>query len=305
VIVIAQFWAFAGDLLPAGQGKRVFWIMGFGGAAGAWAGAWFAAHWFPAFGPCRMMLLAAALLFGSMLLGLRAARSRPAAAEVEDAADRKPQKQVPSAQWKRYLLWIALLTILMNVVSSTGEYIFSKLVMIEADRVAGSGPQAEILKQAFVGQFYARFFGWANFLGLLLQLVCVPLILRRLCLPASLFILPAVMLAGYGALAAVPLLGLVQIARLLESGADHSIQTTAVHALFLPAGRDLKYQGTVVLETVFARLGDLLHALLIFLGSRFSLSVSAYASINLALAVAALFLVALLYRENRKSAVWS
>ena len=303
VIVIAQCWAFAGDLLPGGQGKRAFWMMGFGGATGAWTGSWLAANWFAAFGPYRMMLLAAALLFGSILLGCRSARSSPEVGKGGGASGDQSKPQ--PAQWRRYLLLIALLTILMNLVSSTGEYIFSKLVMIEADRVIGSGVEAEVQRQAFVGQFYARFFGWTNLLGILLQLVCVPLILRRMCLPAALFILPAVTLAGYGALAAAPLLGLVQITKLLENSTDHSIQNTAVHALFLPAGREVKYQGQTVLETVFARLGDLLHALLIFLGSRFAFGITSYASINLILTVAALLLVAVLYRENQKAAVWS
>ena len=45
----------------------------------------------------------------------------------------------------RYLFWIAMLMVVVNVVNTTGEFILSKLVVENADRLIGILDEAQSL----------------------------------------------------------------------------------------------------------------------------------------------------------------
>lgn len=304
VFVIAQFWAFANDVYTHQQGKRLFPIVGVGSALGAWLGAHGAASLFPRLGPYGLMVLAAFLLCVSLLLTYQTQK------KVVGPSPSATRKQCPLGEEggfqlvfrDRYLLLIALLILFLNVVNTTGEFLLSKLVVEAAERVAGTHSQGQAAKQAFIGEFYGSFFGWVNLLGLLFQVFLVSRVLKRLCVCGALLILPAIALGGYGLLAMIPLLSVVQIAKVLENSADYSIQNTARHALFLPTSREAKYKGKMAIDTFFWRAGDLLQAGLVFLGSRLAFTVSDYAAVNLVLVLLWLLIIAYISREHRRLA---
>src|SRR5262245_1105775 len=68
VFAIAQFWAFANDLYTERQGKRLFPIIGIGSSLGAWLGASAAARLIEVFGPHLLMLVAAGVIIGCVVL---------------------------------------------------------------------------------------------------------------------------------------------------------------------------------------------------------------------------------------------
>ncbi len=56
--------------------------------------------------------------------------------------------------------------------------------------------------------------------------------------------------------------------RSLENSTDYSIQNTARQALFLPTSREAKYKAKQAIDSFFWRAGDLLQAVVVFVGAR-------------------------------------
>src|SRR4051812_5738059 len=122
VFVISQFWAFANDLYTEGQGRRLFPMIGVGASLGAWIGASTVAPLVERarFTPYSLMIAAAAVLLAALALTVLANRRESARAEPDAAKlDQVPLGREGGFELilkDRYLLWIAALTVLLNVV---------------------------------------------------------------------------------------------------------------------------------------------------------------------------------------------
>ena len=139
-----------------------------------------------------------------------------------------------------------------------------------------------------------------NIVGFLLQAFLVSRIFKYIGVRGALFILPVVALIGYSAIALVPIFAVVRIAKVLENGTDYSIQSTAGHALFLPTSREAKYKAKQAIDSFFKRAGDVLQAVVVFVGTQLAFGVHQYALLNLVFVAAWLAIVFAIYREHKK-----
>ena len=80
----------------------------------------------------------------------------------------------------RYLLLIAALILVLNVVNTSGEYLFGRYVVETAKATYGAGPDTEAARQQFIGATYSRLFSTVNLLGFLLQMFAVSRIFKFL-----------------------------------------------------------------------------------------------------------------------------
>jgi AAA family ATP:ADP antiporter len=317
-LVVAQFWGFANDVYLPEQGKRLFPIVGFGASSGAVGGSWIAGRLI-ALGESNMLIIAAAILLiciGFTLLVHRreaANRARRALALQSGAEAGKPpssgaeaEKPVPRAGGfqlvfsHKYLLYIALLVLVANIVNTTGEFILSKKVAAAAGTAVASGAAGELKEGQWIGRFYSDYFFWVNLLTAVLQLFIVSRIIKYFGVRAALFMLPLVALCGYTVLAFGAALGLVRVVKILENSTDYSIQNTAKHALFLPTTREMKYKAKAAIDTFFVRIGDFSSALVVFAGTAAALSIEQFALINLLLVVVWIVLVIGVVRRYQK-----
>jgi AAA family ATP:ADP antiporter len=283
VTTVAQFWSFAADVYSEEQGKRLFPIIGIGSSVGAVAGAWMAdALLF--LGPFRLMLVSAGILV--LCLGLtwithrREAHRRSGSRSVAETAPLGGANGFSLVLNDRYLLIFAGLIFVLNWVTKTGDYVLDRKLLASAhDAFATRGMAAS----AYVGQFKARYFEWVNGLGVVLQLFAVSRIIKYLGLRAALVIMPVVSLAGYGASFSAPLLGVLFVARVAESSLDYSLSNTTRQALWLPTSREAKYKAKQVIDTFVVRAGDVMSAVLVWLGSRAALSDEGFLGVNVVL----------------------
>lgn len=302
VFVIAQFWGFTNDLFSEAQGKRLFPIVGVGGSAGAVLGAWAAVQFLKFFGTYSLLLIASGGI--AVCVGLTALANRWS---IEQAT----QEQATTAETPlgkeggfhlifrdRYLLLVATLTVLLNVVNTSGEFLLSKLVVQQAHLLYGPG--ADAARKVFVGEFYAHFFGWVNLLGLLLQTLVVSRLFRYIGVRGSLFILPCIALTGYSLILLYPVLSVVRWLKILENSTDYSVQNTARQALFLPTSREAKYKAKAAIDTFFVRTGDVLTAGIVFVGTKLALSISGFAAISVFLTLVWLAVTFAIYREHKR-----
>ena len=152
----------------------------------------------------------------------------------------------------------------------------------------------------FVGKFKAEYFEWVNIAGVLLQLFAVSRILEKWGVRAALFFLPVVAFSGYTMMLVAPVLSLIRLAKAAENSIDYSVQNTARQALYLVATRVEKYVGKIAVDSFFVRFGDVLSAIVVYVGSKLLLPTPVFAAINLALIAVWLFVVVLVGREHRR-----
>jgi AAA family ATP:ADP antiporter len=293
LMMVAQLWAFATDIYTQEQGRRLFAIVGLGGSFGSIFGSAAAGLLFNPLGPYSMMLAAAGLLGICMFLTnwihrrdsrRNLERSRTASQVIGDAGGFQLILK------HRYLLLIAILVLLANVVNTTGEFILGKTV-------------AQHMKTpAQIGEFYAGFFFWVNIVGAALQMFAVSRIMKYVGIGRALFFLPLVALCTYSLIAFLPVLGLIRLVKIGENSTDYSIENTARHALFLQTTRESKYKATAAIDSFSWRAGDAVSALLVFIGTRFAFGTQKFAIVNAALVVAWLAVAIAIVRHRKQAA---
>ena len=300
LMVIAQFWAFANDLYTEEQGKRLFALIGIGGSLGAWLGSVRAGFLIETQGPTRLLGAAFGILIVCAVLVpvIRAltARSQPRAAKGGD----KPLAREGGfalVRSDRYLRLMALLMLFVNVVNTSGEYLFGRYVVEQSfELFGGASAAAAAARERFVGETYARLFSTVNLVGLLLQMFVVSRLFKWLGVERSLFIHPFVALTGYLLMLRAPSLQLIAVVKIADNSLDYSLGNTTRQALWLPTSREAKYKAKQVVDSLFVRAGDVLTAAVVLAGERLAFAVPAFAAVNLLLVGGWLVVVARLTR---------
>ena len=303
MFVVSQVWALANDLYTEEQGKRLFPLIGIGASLGAWLGAQAAERMVTVFslGPYQIQLIAAALLgvCGAMMVAAARSATRNAEPRMKDHSEAKlgPQDGFALVFRNRYLLLIAGLVVLLNTVNTTGEFLLGSLVEREADARFATDTAAQA---QFIGAFYGNFFAVVNLLGFLLQALLVSRIFKYLGVGKALFVLPCISLFSYGAMAFLPMLGLVRVAKTLENATDYSLQNTLRQALFLPTSREAKYKAKAAIDAFFVRLGDVIQSGVVWLGTAAGLAFTGFAWVNVCFTLIWFAAAAALAREHRQ-----
>jgi AAA family ATP:ADP antiporter len=302
--IIAQFWSYANDIYTKSEGNRIFPIIAIGMTAGSPGGAWIAERMFSAhIEPHVMLYLAAAILLVTLVIYTVVNRGAGGAAK-----DAPGEAEAPLAGRggfalvfaSRYILLIAVLMILLNLVNTTGEYILSRLVVTQADAALAADPGFD--KNAFIGSFYGNYFLWVNVIAVFFQLFLVSRLVKHLGLAGVLFALPLTSFAAYGFIAlGVSSLGLIRWLKTAENATDYSVMNTARQLLWLPTSREEKYKAKQAVDSFFVRFGDLVSAVVVFAGTTWlALGVRGFAVLNVGVVLVWLVVATILVRENRR-----
>lgn len=273
LFLVGQFWSYANDLYSEDDGKRLFGIIAIGGSAGAILGPRLTrlvdTH--------GLLVLAAALLAGGVVLfnAIERVQGRRAGAGAADPIEGRGGFSLVLRD--RYLVLIAGLLMVANLVNTTGEYVLSNAAADQAavivpassfPELAGEARDAaiEVARREVIKRFYGDFFFWVNLVGFLVQAFVVSRFLDKVGVRAGLFVLPVVAFGAYAAIAFVGGVALVRAAKVAENATDYSLQNTVRQALFLRTDRAVKYKAKSVIDTFFVRFGDTLSALMVGLG---------------------------------------
>jgi AAA family ATP:ADP antiporter len=271
--------------------------------AGTPVGAWIAARLFHAHVPTHVMLYVAAGLL-LLTLGIYALVNR------EVAGPRAPFPVGAPASLgsgdgfalvfaNRYILLIAALLVILNVVNTTGEYILSHLVVERAQALAAA--DAGFDKNEYIGAFYGNFFFWVNVAAVLLQSFVASRLVKHFGVAGVLLALPLIALGAYGVVALGATLAIVRWAKTAENSTDYSVMNTARQLLWLPTTREEKYKAKQAVDSFFVRLGDLAAAFVVFTGTAWlTLDASGFAIVNLGFVAVWLALAVALVRRNRQ-----
>jgi AAA family ATP:ADP antiporter len=338
VMVVAQFWSYANDVYSNEAGKRLFPLVGFGGMLGAFVGADISDRLMDFINVYEMLLIAAVILVGCIVItnlislkvwGRQQIRVGQQSLEawLGERKERKEREKLAFGVLKehKYLWYIAMLILVLNLVNTTGEYILGRMVegfgaeqvelAVSEAKAAGTSlrwedrelgppdsPEArDEFVQSTIGKFYAGFFRWMNLLGMFLQLFVVGRLVQYGGIRAGLYWLPIIALGTYGLVFMLPILKYVRIGKIFENASDYSINKTTVQMLFLPTSRDIKYKAKQVTDSFFQRVGDVASALLVFVGTMIlHLDVRGFAFVNILFIVGWFFIVRGIVSEHRE-----
>jgi AAA family ATP:ADP antiporter len=327
VFLIAQFWSFANDIYSEAQGKRLFAIIAVGQSLGAVLGPWLAAY-----GAERifLLLILAAGIFGLCLLLYNVVNRREASRIASSGGEQPGEPLDKEGGFRlvfqtRYLLLIACMILVTNIVNTTGEYILSNAAMthaseqvpalsVEQERQADAEAQAMIDRGEASDASQARTEArdkalrgarstliWVNLVGVLTQMFLVSRIFKYLGVRAALFVLPLIAFGGYAAIALIGGLTVLRVAKTAENSTDYSLQNTLKQALFLPTSREAKYKAKAAIDTFFVRFGDTASAGIVAFGLHvLSLGAREFAWFNVALVVVWILLNVGIAREHKQ-----
>ena len=276
VLLIAQFWSYANDLYSEEQGTRLFPIIATGGSIGAVLGPGLAAR----VPTNALLLLAVVPLLGGLLLFNLIERIRDRAAPADDAAHQPIDASGGGfglVRRDRYLLLIAALVLVAELVKTNGEFVLSSVATEHAAAVVPATAHAELSgaarlaaiagdRREIIKQFYGSFFLWVNLVSLAIQAFAVSRVIDRLGVRRAVFVMPVIALGAYAAIATIGGLALVRVAKVAENSSEYSVENTVRQTLFLPTARAKKYKAKAAIDTFVVRAADVLSAGLVWVG---------------------------------------
>ncbi len=294
LMVVAQFWSFANDVYSKDEGERLFAIVGFGASLGAVVGSRVADRLIDRIGVYELMLVGAAVLIAQLMVTnvidrREAARRTSRATAPAAAAAARPAKASGTNGFRmvfqtKYLLLMALMLMLLNWVNTTGEYILGSIVKEQAVKMIADGQAGGLSEGQLIGDFYSKYFTAVNVLGLFLQLFVVSRVVKYLGIPWAVMIFPMLSLTAYNIIAFYPALMAVLAAKVAENSTDYSLNNTVRNMLFLPCTYEQKFSAKQAIDSFFVRMGDVLSAALVFVGTGiFSLPPRGFAAVNAAI----------------------
>ena len=289
VMMLAQFWALAADSFNIKSGQRLFPAIMLAAQIGALSGTEFAEYFSVALGTRTLLLV------GALTLLLTAFLTLPMHASVPDESRHRPHETTQAVPpifggfavvaRSRYLMLIAVMIVLINWISSTGDFIHRSFVKEHFAALASAAPVLGN-QQDLISAYFGNFQFWFVLVGLSLQTLVVGRLFRWLGVATTLLIPPLLSLLGYGLFGFLPILTTIRLLRIIESGTEYSVTNTSRQALFLPTDRTQTYEGKTAIETFFWRFGDLLQAGVVVVGTRYlAMGAAQFAWLNVGLAV--------------------
>lgn len=263
---IALFWSIANDAFDKTTGERLFPIVTLGMTAGPVVGSKLGGDLFGWGFEIESVLQVAAVILGLHLIAYAFLLRRP-----DLKLSSSNNRGLPFAQStmhgfrlvfaRRYIRLVALLLILLNVANTTGEYILSSHVETLA---AG-----EVDAHKFIGKFYGDFYFWVNLSAVAIQLFLAGLLVRRFGLGGLLFVLPIIALGTYALVALGVGVHVFRWMKTAENATDYSLMNNAKAMLWLPTSRDERFSAKQTVDTFFVRIGDLIAAGAVYVGTSF------------------------------------
>jgi AAA family ATP:ADP antiporter len=251
LFVVSLFWSLMADLFRPEQAARLFGFISAGGSCGALAGPTLTALLAVPLGTANLLLvsgffLASALFCVRALVRRSEARDGPGvdATVAADSIGGTTWSGIAEILRSPYLLGIVVYVLLYTVLFG--------FAYLELARLVAAAYHESAQRTAL----FARVDLVVNVLTLLGQLFLVARLVEKLGVGVALALLPALGLAGFAAIALVPMLATLIVFQVLRRAADYAVARPAREMLFTVLTREAKYKSKNFIDTVVFRGGD-------------------------------------------------
>ena len=250
LFAVAVFWSFMADLFTSEQGKRLFGFIGAGGTAGALLGPILTIWLSAPLGPVNLLIAAAAFLELAVFCVHRIERVADPPTEVDPRRQRIGGSAFAGLSElirSPYLLgvaaWVSLLAF-----GATITY-FAQANIVSAT-IHGAAAQTRL----FAGIDLA-----VGLLSLGTQVLATAAFLKRFGTGIAAAALPAIYVAGFGAVAIAPSLSVVVTLQVAQRWMNFAIANPARQVFFTVVGREEKYKAKNLIDVVIYRGSDALY----------------------------------------------
>jgi ATP:ADP antiporter, AAA family len=250
LFAVAVFWSFMADLFTSEQGKRLFGFIGAGGTAGALLGPVITIGLSVPLGPANLLIVAIVFLELAVLCAHRleaATASHPGSLARERRLGGGAFAALPALFRSPYLLgvgaWVSLL-------SFGATILYFEQANIVSATVHGAGAQTRIFASIDLA---------VGLLTLATQVFATGRVLGRFGVGAAAAALPAVYVAGFAVLAAIPSLAVVLVFQVVQRWMNFAIANPARQVFFTVVGREDKYKAKNLIDVVIYRGSDALY----------------------------------------------
>jgi len=238
VIIIEQYWSFVNSTLTPAQAKQVNGPFCAVASIGAVVGGVLVSWWAAPLGSETLLLFTAGSLLPTTIFSAiaykLAGEPKPT---VEEAGGQLGHLGVKTLFRSRYLVFIALLILSTQLVSTVLDLRFNGLAEIEKpikdDRTA----------------FYGTFYAWLSGIAGVLQLAAVPLALRFLSVRIIHIGIPVVHLISGFVLTLAPSLRTGATAYMLFKVLDYSFFRAAKELFYMPRTYDERYRAKQIIDS--------------------------------------------------------
>jgi len=250
---ISVFWSFMADLFSRPQAIRLFGFIGAGASVGGLIGPAIAALLVQDVGTDQLLLIASVLVILtipniSLLQRLKtsALHNDEPATQTQAAIGGNPFAGFSEFLKSPYLLGIGLFILLYTSISSF-VYFELKNILADYDRETRS-------------QIWASMDLVVNSLTIVIAAFATGRIAKRMGLPFTLASIPIIIGAGFMALAAAPMVGIVVAIQIIRRAGNYAISRPAREMLFTAVDRETRFKAKPVIDIVIYRGGDMLNA---------------------------------------------
>jgi ATP:ADP antiporter, AAA family len=293
LFAVAVFWSFMADLFTSEQGKRLFGFIGAGGTVGALLGP-IVTIWLSApLGPVNLLVVAAAFLEVAVLCVHRIERLAEPPAEVGTRRQRIGGSAFAGLSElirSPYLLgvagWVSLLSF-----GATITY-FAQANIVSAT-IHGAAAQTRLFASIDLA---------VGLLSLGTQVLATAAFLKRFGTGIAAAALPAIYVAGFGAVAIAPSLSVVVTLQVAQRWMNFAIANPARQVFFTVVGREEKYKAKNLIDVVIYRGSDALYGWVYDSLQALGLKLGAIAICALPVAAGWLFLSTALGRTQERLA---
>lgn len=250
---ISVFWSFMADLFSRPQAIRLFGFIGAGASVGGIIGPGIATLLVQDIGTDQLLLIASVLMVVAIpnisllqRLKITSLHIEDSSAQAGAAIGGNPFAGFSEFLKSPYLLGIGLFILLYTSISSF-VYFELKNVLADYDRETRS-------------QIWASMDLVVNSLTVAIAAFATGRIARHMGLPFTLASVPVLIGAGFMALAAAPMVGIVIAIQIIRRAGNYAISRPAREMLFTAVDRETRFKAKPVIDIVIYRGGDMLNA---------------------------------------------
>lgn len=290
VVLVEQFWSLTNSIYSTAEGKRWYGMVGTGGLVGGAAGAGAAAlviKYTPLQTPD--LLLVAALIIGIIYWLTRLmARFRMYAEKAPHHPDDDLKGGLRAISHNRYLLLIAAVLLLAQLVSPLVEYQYLKIIELQyPDREARTA-------------ILSLLFSVLNAVSIGINVLVTPLVLRYLGVLAGLLVQPLALATTTYGFALNPTLWPAATMKISDRGLSYSINRASKELLYIPVEPMVMYRAKAWIDMFGYRIFKIFGAMLILLLTQWTAVATGYADLSWAIISGCLVWMLLLVALHRE-----
>ncbi|SDF44362.1 ATP:ADP antiporter, AAA family [Limimonas halophila] len=248
LFVVSIFWSLMADLFDNEQAKRLFGAIAAGGSVGAIAGPGLTAALAERLGPSGLLPIAAAVLAATLpclwVLVRWQDRHGHGGQEQGAALGGRVLDGLRSVLGSRYLQGVGGFIWLYTTLAT---FLYFAQAGIVADTFGDTGSRTAA-------------FAWidlaTNTLTVGAQLFVAARLIRAVGLPATLALVPALLVGGFLVLAAAPVFAAIAAVQVVRRAGNYALARPGREMLFTPLSRSEKYKAKNVVDTLIYRGGD-------------------------------------------------